>query len=410
MTSVLNIITINTSETERPLYMSFTGLVWGSGCIVGPVIGGAFADSSATWRWAFYINLLLFAVASPVYFFVLDSFQPQPNTPLVEKLKHVDWVGVVLNAAIYAFFVCAFTFSGTQWAWNSAGTITMFVLFGVAVAAFAVQQGFPLFTTVERRLYPVDFLRSRTLLLLYFATSAGATGLFVPLYYIPLFFAFTRGDNGLEGAVRLLPLICVMIFSIMVNGALMPKFGFYKPWYIVAGIFLTIGGSLMYKLVDANTANGTIYGISVLIAIGAGLSQQAAYSIAPVKVAMNPTKGPARIADAIGFINVAQIGAIVISLTITSTIFQNIGYRHISEALTGLDFTSTDIHAALAGAKSAIFTSPDVTPEIRAKVVEGIVKAISDGYILVITAGAVLLVSGLLLRWEKLFMEPGAGA
>ena len=48
---VLNILAINTTLRERPIYMGLTGLVWGAGCILGPVIGGAFADSSATWRW-----------------------------------------------------------------------------------------------------------------------------------------------------------------------------------------------------------------------------------------------------------------------------------------------------------------------------------------------------------------------
>ena len=38
--------------------MSYTGLSWGAGFVLGPVIGGAFAESDATWRWAFYINLV----------------------------------------------------------------------------------------------------------------------------------------------------------------------------------------------------------------------------------------------------------------------------------------------------------------------------------------------------------------
>jgi MFS family permease len=37
--------------------MSGIGLVWGVGAILGPVVGGAFSISSATWRWSFYINL-----------------------------------------------------------------------------------------------------------------------------------------------------------------------------------------------------------------------------------------------------------------------------------------------------------------------------------------------------------------
>ena len=36
--------------------------MWGIGTVLGPVIGGVFTDSAATWRWAFYINLVLAAV------------------------------------------------------------------------------------------------------------------------------------------------------------------------------------------------------------------------------------------------------------------------------------------------------------------------------------------------------------
>ena len=405
---VLNLITINTSDHERPMYMGLTGLIWGTGCILGPVIAGGFADSSATWRWAFYINLILFGIASPVYLFILGGNNPQPEKTLKEKLSHMDWLGMALNSSLYVFFVCAFSFAGAQWSWHSGGTIAFFVLFGVTLIAFIAQQGIPFGTTVQDRLYPADFLRHRSMWLLYIATSAGGAGLFIPLYYIPVFFAFTRGDNGIEAAVRLLPFICVMIFASLLNGGLMPKLGVYQPWYLAAGIFLTIGSALMYSIVDANTSNGTIYGISVLIGLGAGLSQQAAYSIAPVKIAVKSNMGPARIADAIGFINAAQIGSIVIALTITSTVFQNIGYKHVSAALEGLDFSSQEIRAALAGAKSAVFTSDKVTPEIRERIVAGIIKAIGDGYILSLTAGAVLLVSSLFMKWERLFMEIGA--
>ena len=47
----LNILTGLTTEHERPVYMSLLGVCWGVGTILGPVIGGAFAGGSATWRW-----------------------------------------------------------------------------------------------------------------------------------------------------------------------------------------------------------------------------------------------------------------------------------------------------------------------------------------------------------------------
>jgi MFS family permease len=53
---VLMLLSVFTTIQERPNYMGMIGLVWGLGTVLGPVIGGAFADSSATWRWAFYVR------------------------------------------------------------------------------------------------------------------------------------------------------------------------------------------------------------------------------------------------------------------------------------------------------------------------------------------------------------------
>lgn len=47
----LTYLSVTTSTRERPLYMALVLLAWGLGTVLGPVIGGAFADSSATWRW-----------------------------------------------------------------------------------------------------------------------------------------------------------------------------------------------------------------------------------------------------------------------------------------------------------------------------------------------------------------------
>jgi Major Facilitator Superfamily len=222
------------------------------------------------------------------------------------------------------------------------------------------------------------------------------------VYYIPLYFNFVHGDSSVDAAVRLLPFICVTIFFIMLNGALMPKFGYYMPWYLVSGIFLVIGGATMYALTGPNTPVSHVYGFSILAAVGAGAAQQAAYSIAQAKVPVH------RIADAVGFINSAQIGAPVIALTITGAVFQNIGFQLVSNAVAGLNFTPADIHAALAGAKSDIFAS--ITPEVSAKVIQAIVTAISDAYALIFVAGAVNILVALFMKREKLFMEVAVGA
>lgn len=47
----LTYISVTTSNTERPLYMAGVAVAWGAGTVIGPIVGGAFAGSSATWRW-----------------------------------------------------------------------------------------------------------------------------------------------------------------------------------------------------------------------------------------------------------------------------------------------------------------------------------------------------------------------
>ena len=54
----MTLLSTSTTDQERALYMSIPGLAWGSSTVLGPVVGGAFTDSSAGWRWGFYINLV----------------------------------------------------------------------------------------------------------------------------------------------------------------------------------------------------------------------------------------------------------------------------------------------------------------------------------------------------------------
>jgi len=160
---------------------------------LGPIVGGGFADSSATWRWAFYLNLVLFAACSPVFFFVLESFNPQPEKTFIQKIKSLDWAGTILNAGTFVSFVMLFTFAGSTWSWNDGRIIALFVVFGVCLVLLVFQQTFCFFTSSEMRIFPVDFLRNKDLVLSFIATSSGANALALPIWYIPLYFSFARG-------------------------------------------------------------------------------------------------------------------------------------------------------------------------------------------------------------------------
>jgi MFS family permease len=80
----------------RPQYIGMTGAMWGLGTVLGPVIGGAFTDSSATWRWAFYINLPIGALTAPVLIFLIPPFDALKGNSFLTRIRRIDWIGTTL--------------------------------------------------------------------------------------------------------------------------------------------------------------------------------------------------------------------------------------------------------------------------------------------------------------------------
>ena len=288
------------------------------------------------------------------------------------------------------------TFSGSTWPWNSGQAIALWIISGLSFIFYALQQTFTIFTTIERRLFPVHFVKSRTLLLLYFTTAASATASAVSIYYVPLFFQFTKGDDALKAAVRLLPFIVLYVFFVMFAGGLLPVFGRYAPWYFPASALMIVGAALMYR-VTPTTHTAAIYGFEILIGIGVGLIFQLGYNVAAVKVA------PVDVAASIGFINVAQIGSIAIALSIAGALFQNLGFHYLSEALSEYSFAEGELRSALAGIESAVLNKEG--PVVRGLAVAAIVTTIDKVFALALAAGALTFVCACLMRWEKLKFE-----
>jgi MFS family permease len=55
------------------MYMGLVGTTWGLGTVMGPIIGGLFAHSSLSWRWALYINLPVGGVITPALIMLVPS-------------------------------------------------------------------------------------------------------------------------------------------------------------------------------------------------------------------------------------------------------------------------------------------------------------------------------------------------
>lgn len=220
-------------------------MVWSVGTVLGPVVGGGF--EIVNWRWAFYINLIFGGLLLPVYVFVLPSADPSPGVSLWKRAATMDFVGAVLSIAAFITIIMGISFGGALYQWNSGQIIALFVVSGVLWLVFATQQSLNLYTTVDKRMFPVHLLRKKETILLFICSSASGAICYVTVYYIPIYFQFTQGDTAIKAAVRLLPYIFIMSVTILSSGAVMSKAGFYQPWYVVGSILALVGGVLLCK-------------------------------------------------------------------------------------------------------------------------------------------------------------------
>ncbi|GFP59143.1 efflux pump patC [Trichoderma asperellum] len=382
---------------ERGTYLSGTAFWWGIGAVLGPLVGGGFTQSSATWRWAFYINLVLGGVFAPVYVFGLPDVHPVVGKTVMERIKTFDYVGLVLGAAAWVTYTMGFTMAGGQWPWNDGRTIATLVVFGVLTVLYLSQQTFCWFTTPENRSLPVHLFRSRTQILLALSTLSCIASLFVLTYFIPIYFQFVHGDSAVDAAVRLLPFVIITVSFNLASGHFLSRIQYYMPMYVISGVIVSLGSALLTAYLDPSTPTSYIYGFTVLTGAGTGLTIQIGFAVASLKC------DPKDQGNALSIQNIFQVGGQAVWLVIAGQVFQSTAIRNLTQVLAGTNFTEADIRAAIAGAQSVIFE--EITGDLRAQAILAITKAMQRTFILVCAGGGGMIVTGLFMKREKLFGE-----
>ncbi|KAL8935279.1 MAG: hypothetical protein Q9211_004782 [Gyalolechia sp. 1 TL-2023] len=369
---VMTLLSVTTTDKERPVYLSLVtnrGLIFGIGTVIGPVIGGAFAESDATWRWGFYLNLCVGGLFAPVYLFLLPGFDPRgfdPKGPqrLAARFREFDYVGAVLSIATLVCIIMATNFGGTLYAWGNGRIIALFVLAGLFAVAFAVQQTLTVLTTESDRMFPVHFLKMKEPVLLFIAMAAANAGGFIAIYYIPTYFAFGRGDHPVESAVRLMPLIVFISTVVLLNGALVAKLGYYQPCSAYPSLLSSCLDAP--DLVDINTSTAKIYGYEVLLGVGSGAYIQAGYGVIQAIIE------PSNMSYAITFMMLAQLLGITFGLSISGAVFLNKAIDGLSKVLP--DVSRDQIQTAVLGASGNLFAT--LPAEVRRRAINVIVDAI----------------------------------
>ncbi|KAK1596725.1 major facilitator superfamily transporter [Colletotrichum navitas] len=392
LTLLVNVLL--STPAEVPRFQGILAVSWAIGLTLGPVIGGAFAENqNATWRWAVYLNLPILASIVLLIFVALPPIHIAPNIPVVASLLAIDWTGVVLHMTGFILLCFALIFSGSAWDWSSHSAIVAWVFVGVIYASYFLQQYFCLFTNKENRNIPADLFKNRTISLICLGTFAAGSCYGIALYYTPLFFAFTKGVEPVQAAVRLLPFIFTFIVFTIVMAGLIPVIGRYAPFYAVGGALVMIGGGLQSQL-TVQSSEGRIMGVSTLIGAGTGCMWQTGVAVLTQSVPAN------RRLDATALFILVQLGGISTTIALAGCVFQNVGYNRLNASLSGLGYSEDDIREALAGQDSKIWAAAD--RRVAALAVSDVASVIASIQYIIVAAGALAFLSGCFMKWEKL--------
>ena len=243
------------SPRERVRYQGLFGAVFGVTSVAGPLLGGFFVEQ-LSWRWIFYVNLPIGAVALVVIATVL------PASAL--RARHrIDWLGTALMASGVSCLILFLSLGGTTQPWGSPQSVAL----GLAGVVLTV-----LFVLAERRaeepILPLRLFSNRV-----FAVSSAigfivGFALFGSVTFLPLFLQVVNGASATSSGLQLVPMMLGVLVTSIGSGQIISRTGRYRP-FPIAGTAVMAAGFVLLAQMDAST--GALQRSISMLVLGLGL-------------------------------------------------------------------------------------------------------------------------------------------
>jgi EmrB/QacA subfamily drug resistance transporter len=236
--------------------------------IVGPFIGGAITDH-ATWRWVFYVNLPIGALALLVLTVWLPSAISVRSTAYRgwAAVRRIDVAGALTAAAATVCLLLALTWGGITYPWGSAQVVGLLIAAGALYLAFLIIERF-----VREPLLPLDLFHNQVFAASGLLALGGGMVIYAMIFYLPLFIQGVLGQTATNSGASLAPLFLSVTVSAILGGQVITKAGRYQFLAVIGALILLVGIYLLTRL-EVTTALWTVTLNMIVVGLGVGLLQ-----------------------------------------------------------------------------------------------------------------------------------------
>ncbi|KAI3004383.1 hypothetical protein CAN33_003950 [Aspergillus niger] len=267
-------ILLDLVPTEKyATYMSSLSLVYAISLLFGPLMGGGISDSS-TWRWVFLLNVPPGALAGIGLALVLPNRFPYHNEPSKEKtmssvlaslrqmIQRVDLLGSSLLLVATILLVTALEEANEEYTWNSAFTIVLLIISGLAWIAFLLWER--RVTLYSKHIEPVFPWRNSVCL--------GAVW-FSTMFQLPQRFQIVNQLTAFQAAVRFIPFTVASPVASVLAPAIGKVFKIPLLYLVIfASLLQVVAYVLLGTLPDSLSITSAQYGYQVLAGFGCGIN------------------------------------------------------------------------------------------------------------------------------------------
>ncbi|KAK2758750.1 hypothetical protein FQN54_003440 [Arachnomyces sp. PD_36] len=328
----------------RGQYFGIISSMWSLGSVLGPVLGGGFAED-VSWRWIFYINLPFIGIGGVfVIVFLKLNFIP---TSLREKLQKIDYIGTVIFVGSATSFLIPVTWGGVMYEWDSWRTLVPLLIGVAGLTVFMFYEGY----VAQDPIIPPSIFSTRTAIVNYAGTILHGLVLWCGLYYMPLYFLAVKEFTPIMSGVALFPQTFTVAPSAALTGFLITATGHYRLPIWVGWAMSTFGCGLVCYIKEDTS---TVAWIFLLLVEGFGLG----ILFPSLGFAIQASAKPKNLAIAVAMFSFFRAFGQAIGVAVGGVVFQN-QMRHNVASYPALAPYADSYSADAAGLVEIIRLMPD---------------------------------------------------